>query len=44
MDLYAVRSAHHLVVLTPSFFYKGWPIRDGNMGLVGMPKILRDVD
>ena len=29
---------------TPGFFYKGWPIRDGNMGLVGMPVILRDVD
>ena len=29
---------------TPSFFYKGSPIRDGNMGLVGMPVILRDVD
>ena len=27
---------------TPSLFYKGWPIRDGNMGLVGIPEFFRD--
>ena len=38
---------HHLKKCVPmytQFFYKGWLIRDGNKGLVGIPEILRDVD